>query len=151
MLAGEALTARRIDDYFQQELIDKRNQRMAQRVHALLKEFPDKSFFFAFGAGEKVTSAWGRLGERRGGGGGGGGGGVGPVNERPAQVQFPDKSFFAFGAGQSVSQKKPQPGGWGGGGGGGGGAGLNPIVAWGVNVMSRGALWTKHVDEAGKT
>ena len=47
-----AKTARLIDDYFQQELIDKRNQRMAARVHALLNEFPDKSFFFAFGAGE---------------------------------------------------------------------------------------------------
>ncbi|XP_025109682.1 LOW QUALITY PROTEIN: metalloprotease TIKI1-like [Pomacea canaliculata] len=47
----EVVTARRIDDYFQQELIDKRNERMAVRVNALLKKFPDKSFFFAFGAG----------------------------------------------------------------------------------------------------
>ena len=58
MPPDEALTARRIDDYFQQELIDKRNERMAQRVNALLKEFPDKSFFFAFGAGKKWVSSY---------------------------------------------------------------------------------------------
>ncbi|XP_076439978.1 metalloprotease TIKI1-like [Babylonia areolata] len=51
MPPAEAVTARRIDDYFQQELIDKRNERMAQRVNALLTRFPNKSFFFAFGAG----------------------------------------------------------------------------------------------------
>ncbi|XP_070195038.1 metalloprotease TIKI1-like isoform X2 [Littorina saxatilis] len=51
MPVEEAVTARRIDDYFQQELIDKRNERMAKRVNALLQEYPDKSFFFAFGAG----------------------------------------------------------------------------------------------------
>ncbi|KAL8612104.1 hypothetical protein ACOMHN_013983 [Nucella lapillus] len=51
MPPAEAVTARRIDDYFQQELIDKRNERMAQRVNALLTKFPNKSFFFAFGAG----------------------------------------------------------------------------------------------------
>ncbi|VDP05422.1 unnamed protein product [Soboliphyme baturini] len=40
-----------IDDYFRQELIDKRNVRMAERVLKLLESHPDKSFFFAFGAG----------------------------------------------------------------------------------------------------
>lgn len=45
-------TAKLIDDYFRMELIDKRNQRMADRVTNLLKAHPRKSFFFAFGAGE---------------------------------------------------------------------------------------------------
>ncbi|XP_014670320.1 PREDICTED: metalloprotease TIKI1-like [Priapulus caudatus] len=44
-------TAQMIDDYFRQELIYQRNQRMAQRVDHLLQKYPDKSFFFAFGAG----------------------------------------------------------------------------------------------------
>jgi hypothetical protein len=32
------------------ELIDKRNQRMAERSMSLLKAHPQKTFFFAFGA-----------------------------------------------------------------------------------------------------
>ncbi|XP_064124856.1 metalloprotease TIKI1 [Loxodonta africana] len=47
----ERVTAQEIDSYFRQELIYKRNQRMGRRVKALLEEFPDKGFFFAFGAG----------------------------------------------------------------------------------------------------
>uniref|UniRef100_A0A8C5LPM6 Metalloprotease TIKI n=1 Tax=Leptobrachium leishanense TaxID=445787 RepID=A0A8C5LPM6_9ANUR len=47
----ERITAQEIDNYFRQELIYKRNERMGYRVKNLLEEFPDKSFFFAFGAG----------------------------------------------------------------------------------------------------
>ncbi|ESP05342.1 hypothetical protein LOTGIDRAFT_102627 [Lottia gigantea] len=43
--------AQTIDDYFRNELIDKRNQRMTERVIHLLQKYPQKSFFFAFGAG----------------------------------------------------------------------------------------------------
>ncbi|KAF3702182.1 Metalloprotease TIKI1 [Channa argus] len=48
---SEQVTAQEIDSYFRQELIYKRNERMGRRVKALLEEHPDKSFFFAFGAG----------------------------------------------------------------------------------------------------
>ena len=44
-------TAKMIDDYFRDELINKRNERMTERVINLLKAHPQKSFFFAFGAG----------------------------------------------------------------------------------------------------
>ncbi|XP_071951989.1 metalloprotease TIKI1-like [Antedon mediterranea] len=44
-------TANEIDEYFKEELIIKRNRRMAMRVKELLDEYPKKSFFFAFGAG----------------------------------------------------------------------------------------------------
>ncbi|XP_043916865.1 metalloprotease TIKI1-like [Protopterus annectens] len=47
----ERITAQEIDSYFRQELIYKRNERMGKRVKALLEAHPDKSFFFAFGAG----------------------------------------------------------------------------------------------------
>lgn len=47
----EQVTAQEIDIYFRQELIYKRNERMASRVMGLLRENRDKSFFFAFGAG----------------------------------------------------------------------------------------------------
>ncbi|XP_068098532.1 metalloprotease TIKI2 [Hyperolius riggenbachi] len=47
----DQVTAQEIDIYFRQELIYKRNERMARRVMALLRENRDKSFFFAFGAG----------------------------------------------------------------------------------------------------
>jgi len=47
----EKVMAKKIDDYFRQELIFKRNRRMGQRVLELLSAHPDKSFFFAFGAG----------------------------------------------------------------------------------------------------
>ncbi|KAH0628433.1 hypothetical protein JD844_009588 [Phrynosoma platyrhinos] len=47
----ERITAMEIDSYFRQELIYKRNRRMGKRVKDLLDEYPDKSFFFAFGAG----------------------------------------------------------------------------------------------------
>ncbi|KAK6991181.1 metalloprotease TIKI, partial [Biomphalaria glabrata] len=46
--------ARLIEEYFQHELIDKRNARMAQRVSYLLNQYPHTSFFFAFGAGHFV-------------------------------------------------------------------------------------------------
>ncbi|XP_037981622.1 metalloprotease TIKI1 isoform X3 [Motacilla alba alba] len=49
--AHERITAQEIDSYFRQELIYKRNERMGRRVKDLLEEHPDKSFFFAFGAG----------------------------------------------------------------------------------------------------
>ncbi|KAG8454886.1 hypothetical protein GDO86_001202 [Hymenochirus boettgeri] len=47
----ERITAEEIDNYFRQELIYKRNERMGNRVKDLLEQFPEKSFFFAFGAG----------------------------------------------------------------------------------------------------
>ncbi len=47
-------TARRIDQYFRDELIFKRNRRMAERIDEQMKEHPDRSFFFAFGAGKNV-------------------------------------------------------------------------------------------------
>lgn len=47
----EQIMAKKIDDYFRQELIFKRNRRMGQRVLELLAAHPEKSFFFAFGAG----------------------------------------------------------------------------------------------------
>ncbi|XP_062934984.1 metalloprotease TIKI1 isoform X2 [Cynocephalus volans] len=47
----ERTTAQEIDRYLRRELIYKRNERMGRRVKALLEEFPDKGFFFAFGAG----------------------------------------------------------------------------------------------------
>ncbi|XP_033118305.1 metalloprotease TIKI1-like [Anneissia japonica] len=47
----EYTTANEIDEYFKEELIIKRNRRMAKRVKELLEEYPKKSFFFAFGAG----------------------------------------------------------------------------------------------------
>lgn len=50
--ASEQVTAQEIELYFRQELIYKRNERMGRRVRALLEEQPDKSFFFAFGAGQ---------------------------------------------------------------------------------------------------
>jgi len=40
-----------IDGYFKDELIYRRNARMAQRIKALLSDKPHDSFFFAFGAG----------------------------------------------------------------------------------------------------
>ncbi|XP_077079537.1 metalloprotease TIKI1 [Siphateles boraxobius] len=49
--ARDQETAQEIDRYFRQELIYKRNERMGRRVNALLQEQPDRSFFFAFGAG----------------------------------------------------------------------------------------------------
>ena len=44
--------ANQIDRYFRQELIYKRNRRMAMRVKAILESKPKQSFFFAFGAGK---------------------------------------------------------------------------------------------------
>ncbi|XP_056108319.1 metalloprotease TIKI2 [Rhinichthys klamathensis goyatoka] len=49
--AHERLTAQQIDSYLRQELIYKRNERMARRVSALLQRSPTQRFFFAFGAG----------------------------------------------------------------------------------------------------
>ncbi|XP_011368156.2 metalloprotease TIKI1 isoform X1 [Pteropus vampyrus] len=47
----ERITAQGIDNYFHQELIYKRNERMGKRVKAVLEELSDKGFFLAFGAG----------------------------------------------------------------------------------------------------
>ncbi|XP_063588540.1 metalloprotease TIKI1-like isoform X2 [Penaeus indicus] len=47
----DAATATHIDEYFREELIYRRNQRMGERVVEILKANPDQSFFFAFGAG----------------------------------------------------------------------------------------------------
>ncbi|XP_064901587.1 metalloprotease TIKI1 isoform X6 [Columba livia] len=49
--APERVTAQEINTYFRQELVYKRNERMGRRVKDLLEEYPDKTFFFAFGAG----------------------------------------------------------------------------------------------------
>uniref|UniRef100_A0A3Q2Q3P5 Metalloprotease TIKI n=1 Tax=Fundulus heteroclitus TaxID=8078 RepID=A0A3Q2Q3P5_FUNHE len=49
--AHDRMTAMQIDSYFRQELIYKRNERMARRVSALLQRNPNQTFFFAFGAG----------------------------------------------------------------------------------------------------
>ncbi|XP_041791500.1 metalloprotease TIKI2 isoform X1 [Chelmon rostratus] len=49
--AHDRTTALQIDSYFRQELIYKRNERMARRVSALLQRNPNQTFFFAFGAG----------------------------------------------------------------------------------------------------
>ena len=53
------MIAQHIDDYFRQELIYKRNLRMAERVDELLKSQPDRSFFFAFGAGTYIFLKFG--------------------------------------------------------------------------------------------
>ncbi|KAJ8418983.1 hypothetical protein AAFF_G00004820 [Aldrovandia affinis] len=49
--AHDRSTAQQIDSYFRQELIHKRNQRMASRVSALMQRNPTQTLFFAFGAG----------------------------------------------------------------------------------------------------
>ncbi|XP_042075993.1 metalloprotease TIKI2 isoform X2 [Haplochromis burtoni] len=49
--AHDRMTAQQIDSYFRQELIYKRNERMARRVSALLQRNPNQTYFFAFGAG----------------------------------------------------------------------------------------------------
>ncbi|KAK6309059.1 metalloprotease TIKI2 isoform X2 [Coregonus clupeaformis] len=49
--AHEKTTALQIDSYFRQELIYKRNERMARRISALIQRNPSQTFFFAFGAG----------------------------------------------------------------------------------------------------
>jgi TraB/PrgY/gumN family len=54
----DAVVARQINDYFRNELIDKRNHRMAERIDRLLSERPRTSFFFAFGAGLLWTSCY---------------------------------------------------------------------------------------------
>lgn len=46
-----ARMAREMDNYFVKELLYRRNEIMAERIIKLLKDNPDKSFFFAFGAG----------------------------------------------------------------------------------------------------
>lgn len=50
----ELQKTREIDKYFRTELIFKRNERMAKRVIELLKKYPERNFFFAFGAGKYV-------------------------------------------------------------------------------------------------
>uniref|UniRef100_A0A3P9J9B7 Metalloprotease TIKI n=1 Tax=Oryzias latipes TaxID=8090 RepID=A0A3P9J9B7_ORYLA len=49
--AHDRVTAQQIDSYFRQELIYKRNERMARRLSALLQRNPNQTYFFAFGAG----------------------------------------------------------------------------------------------------
>ncbi|XP_072029752.1 metalloprotease TIKI1-like [Amphiura filiformis] len=49
--ANDISLAQEIDEYFREELIFKRNRRMASRVEEILNAYPNKSFFFAFGAG----------------------------------------------------------------------------------------------------
>ncbi|KAM7388313.1 hypothetical protein PAMP_024499 [Pampus punctatissimus] len=49
--AHDRMTALQIDSYFRQELIYKRNERMARRVSALMQRNPNQTYFFAFGAG----------------------------------------------------------------------------------------------------
>ncbi|KAF3690980.1 Metalloprotease TIKI2 [Channa argus] len=49
--AHDRMTALQIDSYFRQELIYKRNERMAHRVSALVQRNPNQTYFFAFGAG----------------------------------------------------------------------------------------------------
>ncbi|XP_076009301.1 metalloprotease TIKI2 [Genypterus blacodes] len=49
--AHDRTVALQIDSYFRQELIYKRNERMARRVSALLQRNPNQTYFFAFGAG----------------------------------------------------------------------------------------------------
>ncbi|XP_071511518.1 metalloprotease TIKI1-like [Diadema antillarum] len=51
LTAAEIELANQIDRYFRQELIYKRNMRMAMRVKAILESRPKQSFFFALGAG----------------------------------------------------------------------------------------------------
>lgn len=53
--AHDRMTALQIDSYFRQELIYKRNERMARRVSALLQRNPNQTYFFAFGAGKEVS------------------------------------------------------------------------------------------------
>ena len=50
MSEDEKALALAINDYFIKHVIEARNKRMAVRVMNLLKENPDKTFFFAFGA-----------------------------------------------------------------------------------------------------
>ena len=50
----EVEQARKLDEYLREELIYKRNQRMAKRVLKLIKKEPKKKFFFAFGAGISI-------------------------------------------------------------------------------------------------
>lgn len=40
-----------LDRYFEIELLSKRNSVMTERIANLLEQYPDESFFFAFGAG----------------------------------------------------------------------------------------------------
>lgn len=53
ILDGEASLAGglSLDKYFKQEMLNKRNTVMSQRIVNLLTLYPDESFFFAFGAG----------------------------------------------------------------------------------------------------
>ena len=44
--------AQEIQNHLTQELIFKRNERMAKRVKELLQKYHHRSFFFAFGAGK---------------------------------------------------------------------------------------------------
>ncbi|KAK2547833.1 Metalloprotease TIKI2 [Acropora cervicornis] len=50
----EIQRTREIDAYFRTELIVKRNERMAKRVIELLNKYPERNFFFAFGAGHFI-------------------------------------------------------------------------------------------------
>ena len=47
-----ATMAQEMDNYFQTELLYKRNEIMAERITNILHDNPNESFFFAFGAGK---------------------------------------------------------------------------------------------------
>ncbi|GAA6070954.1 metalloprotease TIKI2 [Tachysurus ichikawai] len=64
LLDHERSTAQQIDSYLRQELIYKRNARMARRVSALLQRSPAQSFFFAFGAGNQNNPLLSELDEQ---------------------------------------------------------------------------------------
>ena len=53
--ARDLVAARTIDEYFREELVYRRNRRMAERVMQLVQAYPDRTFFFAFGAGEIMS------------------------------------------------------------------------------------------------
>ncbi len=54
MTEEEKALAKSIDDFFKEEMINKRNKRMASRVIDLLVQHPGTPFFFAFGAAHFV-------------------------------------------------------------------------------------------------
>ena len=51
-----ATMAQEMDNYFQTELLYKRNEIMAERITNILSDNPNESFFFAFGAGKTKMS-----------------------------------------------------------------------------------------------
>lgn len=45
--------AKQIDEQLKHDIIDQRNSRMGMRIHDLIKEYPQRSFLFALGAGKQ--------------------------------------------------------------------------------------------------